>query len=494
MRYVGLLGLLACTPEAVEEVELVPDFPDPGAWELKGPGGPAVVSGAPFEACAYLNGNEDSADHHNHAVMYDGYLLMPWAPEDGGGGITFFDVSDPCAPTKVGEGWSDLMRESHSLGFSEVDGRRYVVVNYLHEDGFGGGVGFWDITDPTDPVWVSELAVEGYAYPDSYTRLTLSVFWQGDYVFASTAILGVFVIDASDPLNPEVVGRITFDGPHLVGSFHVWGNRALASTAGLGRTVLLDISDPLSPVPVPGGDWTLEDAEGNDRFYYFANMGAEHALFARSNEGGGPIVYDMTDENNPTWVSEAFTEDGDGGYVFQHNDRLFQGDSNFGTVYDFSDPTDLVELGRFDLPGDLDTVTPLGHVALVSVDEGARDRQATAVMPWTEEVDTMPPRAGLTSPADGETGVALTARIGVLMDEMIEPMSAFDGSFRVWAKDTEDALRGQFNVQENIVNFSPAEPLEPGTTYVVELPAGGLCDVSGNSTAERLRFSFTTED
>lgn len=490
MNRVGLvlLGLVACEPP-----EVSPEFVQPDQWSLAGPGGPSVAGAPTFEACAYLNGGENSADHHNHGVMVNGHLLLPWAPEDGGGGISFFDMSDPCQPTKIGEGYSPLMRESHSIGFSEVDGRRYAVVNYLHEDGFGGGIGFWDITDPTAPEWVSEVAVEGHAYPDSYTRLTLSVFWQGPYVYVANAILGVFVVDATDPLEPEVVTRITFDGPHLVGAFHVWGNRAMASTAGLGRTVLMDISDPLAPVAIPGGDFVPRDRDDEKRFYYFGNMGSQYALFPRSNEGGGPIVYDISDPNNPTFVSDAPTPEGDGGYIYQHSDMLFVGDSNFGTAYDFSDPTSLSPVGTFNLPGDLDTVTPLGHVALVSVDEGARDRQATAVMPWSEVADAVPPRPGLTSPEDGETGVALTGRVGVVMDEMIEPMSVFEGSMRVWAEGSAETVKGTYNVQENILNFTPDAPLASGTTYRVELPAGGVSDVVGNALAEPLSFTFVTE-
>ena len=484
-----MFGLMAC-----ESPELVPEFEDPGAWTLSGPGGPSVASSTTFEACAYLNGGDNSADHHNLGVMYDGYLLLPWAPEDGGGGISFFDVSDPCSPVKIGEGYSPLMRESHSIGFSEVDGRRYAVVNYLAEDGFGGGIGFWDITDPTAPEWVSELAMEGHAYPDSYTRLTLSVFWQGPYVYVSNAILGVFVVDATDPLRPTTVGRITFDGPHLVGAFHVWGNRAMASSAGLGRTVLMDLSDPLAPTPIPGGDFEPRDRDDEKRFYYFGSLGSQYALFPRSNEGGGPMVYDISDPTQPTFVSDDPTVDGDGGYVYQHNDMLFVGDSNFGTAYDFSDPSSLEPVGTFNLPGDLDTVTPLGHVALVSVDEGAVDRQATAVMPWSDDVDTTPPRPGMTSPQDGETGVSPTARIGIVMDEMIEPMSVFAGSMRVWAANTEDVVPGTYNVQENIINFTPDEPLQPGVAYRVRLPAGGVSDVSGNAIGESLLIAFAVEE
>src|SRR5690606_5557425 len=80
-------------------------FPEPGGWgENRGAGAPRVsfAEDALFTSCAYLDGGEaDTTDHHNLVTMFDGYLVMPWAPEWGGGGLTFFDISDPCAPVVV---------------------------------------------------------------------------------------------------------------------------------------------------------------------------------------------------------------------------------------------------------------------------------------------------------------------------------------------------------------------------------------------------------
>jgi hypothetical protein len=474
-------------------------FPEPDAWrDTTGPGGPArtFTEEELFVPCAFLTGGPEDIDHHNLVVMFDGHLILPWAPEDGGGGLTLFDVSDPCAPVKVGEAYSPWMRESHALGISEIDGRTYVAVDYLVDEPEGaGGIAFWEITDPTSPTWVGGLTLPGHDYPDSYTRLTLSVTWQGDYLFASTAVLGVFVIDASNPHDPQIVDTITFDGivPHLVGSFHVWGNTAMASAAGLFRTVLVDVSDPLNAVAIPGGDFEVSTPDGDPVPYYFSNLGLHHGLFARSDDGGGPVVYDLTDPSAPTLLGGVHTADGDGGYIFQHEDRLFVGDSNFGSLYDFTDPAAPTEIGRFQLKGDLDTVTPVGNVAVVSVDEKGDAGQSSAVMPWRTEPDTRGPISGMTSPVDGARFQALTSRVGVVFDEMIEPKSAFTGSFRVTTSRGEP-VAGRYNVQENVVNFTPDALLLPDTTYVVHLPAGGLSDISGNAVTTDRTWVFTTGD
>lgn len=493
-RSLLLLSLCACSATT----EPLPDpFPDPAAWrDTTGPGGPArtFTEAELFQPCAFLTGGPEDIDHHNLAVMHDGYLLLPWAPEDGGGGLTLFDFSDPCAPVKVGEAYSPWMRESHTLGIHEVDGRTYVAVDYLLDEPDGpGGVGFWEITDPTQPTWVGGLSLPGHAYPDSYLRLTLSVTWQGDYLFASTAALGVFVIDASDPHDPKLLDQITFEGvvPHLVGSFLVWGNTAFAASAGLARTVLVDVSDPLQATALPGGDFVVSDADGSQVPYYFSNLGLHYGLFARSDDGGGPLIYDLTDPTAPTLLGGVHTEDGDGGYIFQHEDRLFVGDSNFGSLYDFTDPAAPTELRRFQLKGDLDTVTPIGNVAIVSVDEKGDAGRSSAVMPWSTAPDRRAPTAGMTSPRDGDRFQALTSRIGVVFDEMIEPKSAFHGSFRV-VNSRGEPVWGRYNVQENVVNFTPDEPLAPETTYLVRLPEGGLADLSGNALEQEVAWVFTT--
>jgi len=477
-------------------------FPPADGWETTGPGLGRVTfeADALWEGCAFLQGDPAlTKDHHNLVVMYDGYLVMPWSPEDGGGGVTLFDVSDPCDPKKVGEGWSDRMRESHTLGFAVIDGRTYMAVDHLapwDEDAErypGGGVGFWDLTDPTAPTWAGDVDIEGHVYPDSYTRLTLSVFWQGDHVFASTAFNGVAILDASDPKQALEVARARTVG-HQVGTFHVWGNRAIASSAGLARTVMWDVSDPVAPQPILGGDFNVVgEPGGRPVSYYFANVTADYALFARKDNNGGPILYDVSDPAAPAFVGHLEQLDGDGGYIFEQNGFLFQGESEYGAVYDIVDPTAPVEVGRVQLKGDLDTVTPLGNLLVAAVDDKANPGEASMIAPWTTAPDDVAPRAGMRSPDDGAVDQPVTSRIGIVFDEMLEPVSATDGSVRV-VTEAGEPIAVMAQVQENILNLSPLEPLPAGETIHVQLPAGGLADVSGNRLEQSIQWSFTTAE
>ncbi|MFN7142675.1 MAG: Ig-like domain-containing protein [Myxococcota bacterium] len=483
-----LLLALACAQP--EPAPIDPDgFPAPDAFTLAGPGGPRVAfdAAALDQPCAALTGGPEDVEHHNLVGIYDGWLVLPWAPEDGGGGVSVYTFDDPCAPGKVGEAYAEHMRESHTLAIAEVGDRTILAVD-AHRSDDEGGIGFWDLTDPTDPVWLSELMLPDYDYPDAYFRVALSTFWQGDVLYVSAGFLGVFAIDVRDPENPAILSQWT-ETAFLAGSFHVVGNLALASSAGLSRTMVWDIGDPQNWQLL--ADFDVTDDAGDPLGYYFANVGGRYALFARKTEGGGPVVYDLLGENGPVRIGAGASPDGDGGYVARHHDVLFQGESNFGARYDFSDPTNPTEVARIDMPGDFDTLVPLGNVAVASVDEGGDPGLATQVFPWDTEVDARGPTVELTSPADGASWVPVTGRVGLSFDEQIEPKSVHAGSLRVWRADGE-AVPGRFYGQETIANFVPDAPLDADTTYVVEVPAGGIADVTGNPTGDTVRFTFST--
>ncbi len=388
---------------------------------------------------------------------------------------------------KVGEAYNALMRETHTLGIGEVSGRTYLAVD-AHVDDDHGGIGFWDITDPTAPAWVSYLELPGYAYPDAYFRVSLSTSWQGDRLFVSSGLLGVFTVDVSDPAAPAIADQWT-EVAFLAGSFHVIGNLAMASTAGMARTMLWDVGDPDDWQLL--ADWSVTDEEGEAHPYYFANVAGHYALFARKDEGGGPVVYDIADPSSPVRLGAGYVADGDGGYAVRHHELLFEGESSFGSRYDFTDPTSPTEVARIDMSGDFDTLVPIGNVAVASVDEGAEPGMATLVFPYDTATDTRSPSLELHSPPDGATWVPLTSRVGLSFDEQVEPKSAHAGSLRVWSASGR-AVPGRFYGQEAVVNFVPDDPLDADTTYFVEVPAGGIADVSRNAVAVTTTFSFST--
>ncbi|HJL14848.1 MAG TPA: Ig-like domain-containing protein [Sandaracinaceae bacterium LLY-WYZ-13_1] len=506
VRDAGDPGADAGPPDAGAPVELCdPDldpgpFPAPDAWEPnRGPGGPAVTFSEDelYTNCVTLDGGElDRSDHHNLVTMYDGYLLMPWAPEYGAGGLTFWDFSDPCAPEVIGSGHSPTMRESHSIGFSSVGGR-WAVVDQLGlalTEG-RGGVQFWDIADPSAPEAVADLELPGFVYPDAYARVTLSVFWQVPYVYAAGADNGVYIIDAADPRNPRLVEQYVFEPILRVGQVQVVGNVLVATAAEGPRTVLLDVSDPTDPQPIAGGDFLAEDEGGTPREAYFTNLVGGHVYYANKDGGGGLLVYDIRDPEGPTFAGQHIS-DGNGGYVFVQHDLAFVGESRFAAIYDVSDLGAITEVARLDLEGDLDTATPIGNVVVLSVDDDANEDEGSAVAPFATDPDAVPPSVEWTWPADGADGLRTTSRLGLSFDELVDVRSAHEGSVRLYRTSAADPDQGRVptivSAQEAIVNVHPRCALEPNTQYTLEVMAGGVIDFNGNAVAETTTVTFTT--
>lgn len=483
--------------------EPVPNpYPEPGAWgPNEGPGGPNVAfdEAAVGVECAAIDGGmdgdvgdgeqHDTEEHHNLVQMFNGYLLMPWAPEYGvNAGVTFYDFADPCEPKAVGSLKSDQMRESHSLGFSNVGDRWYMVVDQMELLAFKGGVEFWDITDPTDMKVVSKVEVPGFFYPDAYQRVTLSVFWQAPWVYVAGADNGIFVIDASDPLNPQLVHTYKFDPVLRAGQVQVVGNLLMVSAAEGVRTALLDVSKPDFPQPIAGGEFEIT------RESYFSNIGNGYAYYAPKEGGGGLIVYDIRDPGQPALVGD-YSSGGNGGYVFVKDQFAFVGESEFASIYDIADPSKITPVRQMMLTGDLDTITPIGNVAVLSVDDKADQDRGSIVIPWQKEVDTAPPRVTWVWPPDGATELPVTSRVGLTFNEFVDVKSAWAGSVRVYETGTDPALtrvEGDISTQEVIVNFSPRAPLKPGTEYTLEVPAGGIVDYNGNASAEPFTMNFKT--
>ncbi|MFO7564328.1 MAG: Ig-like domain-containing protein [Enhygromyxa sp.] len=475
-------------------------YPEPDAWGgTLGPGAP-TVSFAPeqlYQHCAYLDGGVgDTTDHHNLVVMFDGLLMMPWAPEWGSGGITFFNIADPCNPQAVGYGTSDKMRESHSTGFAELGGSWYAVVDEIGQPflGTSGGIQLWDVSNTATPTPIAELELPGFFYPDAYARVTLSVFYQSPWIFVAGADNGVYVVDASDPHNPVLAKQYSFNPTHRAGQVQVIGNLLMVSAAEGPRTVMLDVSIPDNPQPIAGGDFSILDSQGQPRESYFSNWAGGYGFFALKDGGGGLLIYDLRDPSNPTFYGEN-KSGGNGGYVFPKDHLAFVGESSIARIYDWSDPTDVSIVAELHLEGDLDTVTPIGNIAVLSVDDGANPDQGSAIAPYAEEPDSDPPYVNFVWPPDGATGIKLSSRFGVSFNEMVEPKSAWEGSVRLYETDSDPALtrvEGWISTQEAIVNFAPKQPLKPGTSYTFEISANGIVDFNHNPVQETFTATFTT--
>jgi len=475
--------------------------PAPDGWgTLLGPGGPSVTftEGQRLTLCASLDGGERDRDHHNTVLMLDGHLWLPWAHEGGVGGLSAFEFDDPCNPVEVATAVEEEMRETHAAGVTTIDGRRWMVTASMT------GIMFWDISDPEAPVMVTDMTLPEVVYPDSYARVVMSTFWQAPYVYVGSSSNGIFIVDAADPENPELLATYVPDPEFRVGGVHAIGTLLAAFPTEGASTALLDISNPAAPRRIPGGSFKITDGELTPRGMpvirasYFSHLSGNLAFYARHVIGGGLIIYDISDLSFPRLVSSYLSEDrfANGGYVFIKDDQAFVGLSGVGEVLDISDPASPELLGSVAMTGDLDTMVPVGNVIVASVDDDAVPGEASNVYPWELEPDTDGPAVNMVMPRDGSERVSLSARVGVTFDEPIDLASVFEGSFVVLELDGDGApvgpIPGLYSGQEGAVNFAPAGPLKPNTQYRLVVPAGGVIDASGNATTAPFEATFTT--
>ena len=411
----------------------VPGLPDGGTLDpaahppARGPGlGAARFTEAElFTECGSMGFGPTDELHHNTGFFLDGYLVRPWAHERGAGGIAVFDMSAPCAPVEVANTLDDHIREPHVTGYSSIGGQ-FLAVSSLD------GIQFWDLTDITAPAVVSNLVLPGVTYPDAYMRVVMSVSWQAPFVYVGASDNGIFVVDALDPRAPRLVAQITPEPNFRVGTVHAIGNLLVAMGSENARVALYDISVPEAPRPHPGGSFLV--ASRFDRLgrpvpspNYFGGFSGGMTFHARTGAGSGLAIYDVREPTTPRFVASVDADESAGGYVFLHEDRAFVGLSNYGLVYDVSDPSMPRDVGRIDFPGDLDTMTPLGNVVMVSVDDDA-DGHATGIFPWQAEPDTRGPRVSFVSPGDGAAGQSIAGRIGLTFDEFVAMESVWAGS------------------------------------------------------------------
>jgi hypothetical protein len=258
-------------------------------------------------------------------VKYDAGQLLVASGAQGGKpfGFYLYDVSDPTAPSQVGDWYPTPSHGIHNCDLA--DGVAYLTGNT--ED--GPKVVAVDVSSQP----FSELDTfqpgdwkDAWAEPPNTAIHDLTV--HGDYVYAAYWDAGTWILDTSDPANLSFVSR--------VGDYDIETLREIASRQ------------------------TYIEPKGNDH-YVTVNEdatvmaeGGESWDFRLGDDSGGPsgiTLYDVTDEANPKRLAhiDAPTSDNnsfrdDPTWTTSHNfhltnDRLYASWYQGGvSVHDVSDP------------------------------------------------------------------------------------------------------------------------------------------------------------
>ncbi len=317
--------------------------------------------------------------------------------------------------------------------------------------------------------------------------------WQGNHIFVGGTDTGVHVIDATVPAEATLVESLTNVGGINAGPLFAIGNVLVVTTPKSNKGIAtVDISDPENLVLL---DTVSPSEAGADS--YIGWFYGKHAYLLN------PIrVYDVL--SNPTNISFVSGSRPGGyfeymsfqdGFMFAGRIRPEPGATkiNVKNPANFTFVRDIY--GRRNLQENDDQFTiAIGNLLVMSDDQlsPATNKYAGTVIAVHDTApDTAPPAVDTVIPKNGATGQALTSRIGISFTDNVELATVDSRSFIVRPQGGQ-AIAGNFGVNMSVLNFEPAEPLLPNTTYEVVLPAGGVKDYVGNGIAEEFVSTFTT--
>ena len=263
---------------------------------------------------------------------------------DGSEGLSVYDVADPENPVLL-----ETIEEENVLQSIACLGDILAVLYRSPRVNTGGFI-LYDITDPADPVKISEQSVFGVeVFPATDLELT------GNLLLFAAGQTGFQVFDVSDPLAPERLGGFGGGVPPNT-PFAEWPSRIAVGKRNVYTTCpdwfyqpseneiqVIDITDPYEPGVV--STWDTPSAVRNSLVV------GDMAYIAANNDG--LIVQDITDPYNPAYLSRTWSAGDDGfitGAALELTDNIvyITGGRHSLTTIDVGDPADPMVLGSYD--------------------------------------------------------------------------------------------------------------------------------------------------
>lgn len=338
------------------------------------------------------------------------------------------------------------------------------------------------------------LAVERGPFPDLICAGVRGCVYSPWVVTDTFWSYGEVSGDATLSLRGQELGRWDHLGlTGVIGHPFLIGNLLLfASDQSRTGIAAYDVSDPANPVLIdvltdggPGGYWP--ELWGGD--------GKLYAVFPYRIGGNGMRVADITDPTDMRFVADVSLPGASAMYAQFQDEYAFIGDHKvdmrtFQSVLDF----DSANVERPGEPGvfgmDISQFAlPLGNLLIGG---GAGVNEGMSVWAHQAAPDTRGPTVGFHVPRDGQTSYPVGAPISLLIHETLETTTLVPGLTFVVRPVGGAAIDGLVTFSfDDILTFTPDEPLLENTTYEVVLPAGGIKDAVGNAI-DGYSFTFST--
>lgn len=420
----------------------------------------------------------ESPHGHGNVAMVQGYLMLIYSSDGGGdpsdGGIEFWDVSNPRAPTRVAQ-YDDAnthgLREAHGFGFAWYGSQLLLAAQGEV------GVQIWDVTNPRAIQLISYTPLGGIALGDYSGDWWL--FWQAPYIYVAGVDRGLYVVDATIPSAPVLVAQLpTGDlGGVSPSQVFVLGNLAVIMESQSSALATLDVSIPDEPR-------LLRQVAGRAGYsHLFAGDGK---ILTSGNVPPRAHFLQVTPDGDINYLSTVGFFFNSGGYGSYQDGYFHSGFSNNYVKFQVDPPTQIGtgSSGRGDRDEDFASV--LGNIVFAGDDHGV----GTALIPHQEAPDTTAPVVLWMHPPSGATGQALSSRIGLSFSDQIDSASLDETTLRL-EDDAQNPIPVRRSVQMGLVNLAPVAELGLNRTYRVI--ADGVRDVAGNPSP-RFTGTFTTGD
>jgi hypothetical protein len=409
-------------------------------------------------------------------VAHAGYLYV-------GTGVTInaWDMADPAQPVYAG-------RTSSTPASGPIDALA-IVGDYLYAawsapDGTGG-VTIYSLADPAQPTVAGEY--DDFVVSDYHGPMALAA--TGTTVYLGDAQNGLFVLDASDPLAPSVIGSSS--GIFEFDAMGVFGNQLLTSGSSFigGRIInAVDVSNPAAPVLM--GNTSLDGLS-----VLRAVLTDGYAL----GVGNDLIVVDTHDGANLTQVSDTPIDPATGA-IRMGNTLYLVGDSGI-QVWDFANPAAPTLVRTVAMPTfapDQAAITPFGPLVLTHTDRAVLLGTADPQQPTLAAQFTVPIGVSVHAGAFDATHAYFAEEgygLGVADSTSLAPLGRYDANLpaNLAERDMEDisvdagrAYLAAWGYGVLIADLAdPAAPVELGR---FEFPFASAIEAHGN----RVYVSSTT--
>lgn len=445
-----------------------------------------------FSIIGRIDGRMGSPEGHGTLTMHQGALVIVFSKDSGqgNGGFAFYDIKDPRHPKLINRVQNDVtetIREAHGYGYARVNGRDYVALQATD------GIQIWDWSSLQDPKLVKHLVLPGIERSD-YAMGAWWLSWQHPHLYLGGSGNGLYIVDTTNLSDAKLVKRTLGSNPipptelggFRIGPVFAIGNLLVATSMDDAGFATIDISNPIEPSLIRA--WTK--SEGAPDIYSSLVNGNK---ILGVGKDGDFFVYDISQPYQFRFINSAPLPS-KGGYATFQDGFAHVGASKAYVKIDMRDERHFNIVGKATSnikERDEDFGNVIGNLVFISDDHG----NGSSITPHQAAEDKNPPMVNMVNPLPGSTDNPTTTRIGLTFTDQINVQSLLARNFIVRSASGK-IIDGFLSTQSNTVNFSPTENLEPGETYEIVLPAGGIKDYAGNGLAETFtaKFSISTND